>query len=775
VATEVRFIPAAEAIRVPITPQERLEQGGGWLTLILTALMLLSVAWAVQTAEWAEGLAIVPVAVLGGVLLGFLLALTRWDGLFPVIYSLLASIAAIATLTIRALFPELDLHRGVLELLWRNFNWFYALVNGEPSADNLIFIMQVCFLGWWLGFLAIWAVMRHHRVWLAVLPVGIAQVVNAYYTPVSVTGYLVFYLAIVLLLAIRVELARNEAFWRLTRIRYAPDIHMDFLRDGLIFSVVVIALAWLAPSLAGPGVLERLPEIIEEPWHQVQDTWRRMFTALNNPATARLITPFGKSMTLGGPVSLTDRPIFEAQTPERVYWRAAVFDTYTGRGWLNTDQETLTFNRNQPLPEPRFWPAREITVTLRVLEARQDVIFAPPQPVRVTVPTTGDASIAEKNVGAGWRPDSQDTAGPPVITVSLLRSRTALTQNSIYQVVSAVSMAPPESLRTDNTEYPAWVTERYLQIPDKLPARVHRLALQITEPFGNPFDKATALEAYLRTYPYDDQIAAPPEDVDGVDYFLFRVRRGYCDYYASAMAVMLRSVGIPARVVTGYTPGQYVAEADLYQVQERNSHAWVEVFFPTYGWIQFEPTASEPLLVRPTPPPTPEAEPLTAQTPETGEEDLRDLRTDRNRPENLQGPLAPAGLLQWARAHWPGLSLGAIVLLLAAAALWWTRRRRAWLTDPDLALRLFGLLARWAVRLRVAWPASHTPLEHAVAFSLVVPEAGPPVSRLADLFTAQQYGRQQPATEALQDIVASWRALQPLFWQRWLGTILSRK
>jgi transglutaminase-like putative cysteine protease len=754
-------------------PHARLERGGGWPTLILTALMLLSVAWAVQAAEWAEGLAIVQAAVLGGVLLGFLLALTRWEGLFPVLYSLLASIAVIASLTIRALLPDLELHRGVLELLLRNFNWFYALVNGEPSADNLIFIMQVCFLGWWLGFLAIWAVMRYRRVWLAVLPVGIAQVVNGYYAPVNVTGYLVLYLVAVLLLAIRVELARNESFWRLARVRYAPDIYLDFLRDGLIFTVVVIALAWLAPNLAGPGVLERLPQVIEEPWRQVQDTWQRMFTALNYRATTRLVSAFGKSMTLGGPVTLTDRPIFEAQTPERVYWRAVVFDTYTGRGWLNTDQETLTFDRNQPLPEPRFWPAREITATLRVLEARQDVIFGPPQPVRVTVPTTGDANP--------WRPDAEGTGDSSrntllreVITVSLLRSRTALTRNSIYQVVSAVSMAAPELLRTDSTEYPAWVTERYLQIPDRLPERVRRLARQITTPFGNPFDKATALETYLRAYPYDDKIAAPPEGMDGVAYFLFSVRRGYCDYYASAMAVMLRSVGIPARVVTGYTSGQYVAEVNLYQVQERNAHAWVEVFFPTYGWIQFEPTASEPLLARPTPPPTPEVEPFPTQMPGS-EEDLRGLRPERDQSADLQEPFAPAGLLRWAKAHWPGLTVGAAALLFTIAALLWERRRRVRAADPDLALLLYGLLARWATRLRVSWPASHTPLEHATAFGRVVPEAEPPVSRLANLFTAQQYGRQQPTPEVLQDVAADWRSLQPLFWKRWLGRSLSRR
>ena len=110
----------------------------------------------------------------------------------------------------------------------------------------------------------------------------------------------------------------------------------------------------------------------------------------------------------------------------------------------------------------------------------------------------------------------------------------------------------------------------------------------------------------LRTYPYNQGIAAPPPGADAVDYFLNDVKEGYCDYYASAMVVMLRSVGIPARFAVGYTPGkeapQQAQDEDgliQYRVQENNAHAWPEVFFPSYGWVQFEPTASEPLLVRP--------------------------------------------------------------------------------------------------------------------------------------------------------------------------------
>ena len=104
------------------------------------------------------------------------------------------------------------------------------------------------------------------------------------------------------------------------------------------------------------------------------------------------------------------------------------------------------------------------------------------------------------------------------------------------------------------------MTERYLQLPDTVPFRVRDLAAKITAAYDNPYDKAEAIEAVLRTYEYNQGIAAPPPGADAVDYFLYDVKQGYCDYYASAMVVMLRSVGIPARFAVGYTPGKAVPQ-----------------------------------------------------------------------------------------------------------------------------------------------------------------------------------------------------------------------
>ena len=162
--------------------------------------------------------------------LAFALALTRWDGFFPALYGFLASLFWVATCFNWFIFQELSPQAGMQELLHRNWEWLLALFTGKASADNLIFVTQLALLGWWIGYLALWSLIRHQRLLHAVLPAGLALIVNAYFAPQNMTGFIILYLVAVLLLAIRVELARNETRWQLTRVRYAPDIALDFLQ-----------------------------------------------------------------------------------------------------------------------------------------------------------------------------------------------------------------------------------------------------------------------------------------------------------------------------------------------------------------------------------------------------------------------------------------------------------------------------------------------------------------------------------------------------------------
>src|SRR5207245_7309416 len=129
---------------------------------------------------------------------------------------------------------------------------------------------------------------------------------------------------------------------------------------------------------------------------------------------------------------------------------------------------------------------------------------------------------------------------------------------------------------------------------------VNTLANHLLHNSPAPYDKAETLETFLRSppYSYSPQVKSTPPGRDPVDYFLFDLRADFCEYFASAMVVMLREVGVPARLVEGFTTGQFDSGSGQYIVREQDAHAWVEAYFPQYGWIEFEPTPSQPPFAR---------------------------------------------------------------------------------------------------------------------------------------------------------------------------------
>jgi protein-glutamine gamma-glutamyltransferase len=159
-----------------------------------------------------------------------------------------------------------------------------------------------------------------------------------------------------------------------------------------------------------------------------------------------------------------------------------------------------------------------------------------------------------------------------------------------YEADSEIATPPPSQLRAMGPTRLGQFSQPYLELPPALDSRIPQLAAQIAGPAANNYDKAAALERYLRTrYGYTLQLPQS-EPQDPLAYFLFQRRRGHCEYFASAMAVMLRALGIPSRVVTGFRSAEFNDVTGNYVVRARDAHAWVEAYFPGYGWQTFDPT-----------------------------------------------------------------------------------------------------------------------------------------------------------------------------------------
>ncbi|WP_081706777.1 DUF4129 domain-containing transglutaminase family protein [Halarchaeum acidiphilum] len=279
--------------------------------------------------------------------------------------------------------------------------------------------------------------------------------------------------------------------------------------------------------------------------------------AATAPSTS--LTNADERVGLGGAIDLSPNVQFVVRSSSPAYWRVAVYDRYTGSGWVRTgDGGSLSG------PDGPSEPLTQTVTAKRPLSAMP----AAAEPVAVE--------------GVDYRVTSGGNPVPDGVLVA----------NESYRVISERPRGGRRALRTAGANYPAAIESRDLQVPDTTGSRVAALADNVTAGATTPYAKASAIERWLaatKTYSLD----APAANDHLVRTFLLDSDRGYCVHYASAMAVMLREEGVPARFVTGYAPGKRTATG-TWTVRGVDSHAWVEVYAPNAGWVRFDPTPAGP-------------------------------------------------------------------------------------------------------------------------------------------------------------------------------------
>jgi transglutaminase-like putative cysteine protease len=267
-----------------------------------------------------------------------------------------------------------------------------------------------------------------------------------------------------------------------------------------------------------------------------------------------------------GAVGLSPAVRFSVTADQAAYWHAAAFDRYTGEGWVRSGD-------SGPYDGPLEPPDAETTTVEQTFRVESPIRLMP----------------------AAWKPvevRGGPSEGVRVTSAGGLVPAASLREGGTYTVRSEVPAIDAERLRAAGTDYPPGVRERYLQLPESTPERIARRARDVAGGAATPYDAARAVGRWLQTNKgYSLDVDRPAGDV--VDGFLFGMDRGYCVYFATAMAVLLRSLGVPARFANGYTPGEHVA-GDRFVVRGLDSHAWTEVYFPGVGWVPFDPTPAEP-------------------------------------------------------------------------------------------------------------------------------------------------------------------------------------
>ncbi|MEB3278149.1 MAG: transglutaminaseTgpA domain-containing protein [Lyngbya sp.] len=302
---------------------------------------------------------------------------------------------------------------------------------------------------------------------------------------------------------------------------------------------------------------------------------------------------------------LIPKVVMRVRSQARGFWRVVAFDQYTGQGWeISRNDQDQMYVVNRPswsyqfllYPQITANETREIVQSYTIISQLPNLLPSMPWAKEVYFPTQELVIDEERN----------------------LRSPLDLREGMTYTIVSQVPFRDRSLLQQASTKYPKKIKEHYLDVPEAIREKVSQKTEEILQninqvaqnkkPLDNPYEKALYLAQYLKQNPVYRLQEAPPflrENEDLVEAFLFgykdspegeKITGGYPDHFATVLTIMLRSIGIPARLVAGFDSGEFNPFTGLYVVKNTDAHAMTEVYFPEYGWFAFNPIPGMELI-----------------------------------------------------------------------------------------------------------------------------------------------------------------------------------
>lgn len=560
-----------------------------WLSDGLLFLLIQVAAARLVITDWAAYLYFCETLAALGTILGVALGASRYGRRaviwFVIDYSLVL-LPWQMTAAADADLPFADRFLNIGGILLQALSQF---LQRQPVKDTLFFVALMCLAFWMIALAAGYWLTRHRQVLTAIVPAGIAiLMIQAYdnYEPRR-SWWIAAYVLLALLLLGRQYYLQSRKDWNARRVSISEEAWSNIF--GGLFTTVFIAVwvAWLIPtSLASLQAATDTWSTLTQP---IRERLSNAVSALESPYGAGGINFYGDTLALGRNAALGDSPVFTVQVlgapdlAQRYYWRGRVYDFYSSGQWISTAASRLDFEpRNGDLNIASAEGGTKALFEFTYQLPTQSLLYAPSQPVWVN----HAASVLVTPVDAQTDDVIAWEAIPPIQNGNRYRVRAEIADPNIQE------------LRAAGSTYPEWVKDRYLEIPENIRPEIQALAEKITDGQETPYDKAAAITDYLRAnLQYATDLPVPPQGRDPLLWVLFTYKKGFCNYYASAEVLMLRSIGIPARLAVGFAQGEQ--RNDTYTVRKRDAHAWPEVYFPGVGWVEFEPTVSQNALVRP--------------------------------------------------------------------------------------------------------------------------------------------------------------------------------
>lgn len=743
----------------------RFEPRIGWLPFALLLVALLLVMAAALEVGWVpEDRAIIPLA-LSAYGLALWLAGRRLPGWAAWAVLVLSGIG-LSVLALARPWPPWDVylegraamvqHAAEALALFsdRVGGWARAVTGGGRSTETLGFAWLLALAAWLLGAFLGWSAARLARPVLGLTALGVALSLATYFGRAGVYWVVAFVGVATVAVAIA-QYGVMEAAWERRGTDYSAEVRPELLVYAGTASLLLMSLAFALPAINVRAIAEsfRRQPVVNE----AEATLSRVFAGVTQPSLpieevvrGGRVGVLPRAFLLGSAPELLEDVVLTAEVmtppgvanpPPRVHWRATSYDVYTGRGWLRSAEREQLIAADELIPPEPGAVAAAATITQTITVA---------EPARTTFYTLGRIFTIDRPAVGYWRGVDD-----------LVRVRDAAPTVPAYQALSEITTAGASDLRAARLgDVPPAILARYTALPDDVPPRVAQLAREVvglasetaTDAAPTPYDQARALEAFLRQYPYSLDVGLPPPDGDMVDYFLFDLQTGFCDYYATAMVVMARSLGLPARLAIGFLP-QPPNDTGQQVLRQLDSHSWAEVYFAGYGWVEFDPTAPIP-----------------------GQEFAAALSTPTL--PDLSEAVTPAPALPMPeraperRIPWP--LVAAFVVAAVALSGWWlayARRSRARPPGLDAIQSAYYDLQRESARLGYVAHDSETPNEFVTALSgrlrTIDPEnepsaVGPALQRLGDLYQRRQYSppSRRPTERQAAEAVALWATVR---------------
>jgi transglutaminase-like putative cysteine protease len=743
----------------------------GWFSLFLVATVVYSTIWSVQAVGWVDHLNILTLTTALGLIGGVLASKQQRFPRIPV------HVVAIGFGLLLAFWQTAGAFYGgdLAALVHGMHNWFLTVQSGGTGDDDSIFLFFIVALGFILAYTSAWLVYRTRSPWLMIVANAVVLLINLSNVDSGFVIFLIVFLMAALLLLLRFNLYESVRRWRRQGLRYADDLGWDVMQAGALISIGILLLSWLLPYGYVQAQAAQLWTANANPWVQLQNTWNRVISVSGgiNPSNPG---NFRETLALGGNPNLNHDLVFTVQSDDASQYLASLsYDTYNiaDSTWvIGGASSTLPIKANQPFPSS--------VMMTHTINQKVTVVEPPGEQYPFLF---GATDIISTNLPANLL--ISQTSGA---TLAWLSRNGALSAGTTYNLVSAVSSADVGTLRTvplpkdaprtlpPNDEpvppnyYNPAILNIYLQLPKGLDPAIGALAMRLTAKEPTMYDKAVALESYLRNnFSYNVNVHRPSNE-EGVDWLLFHSdKKAFCNYFASAMAIMARSLGIPARVVAGYTNGQPDSKhARQRLVYGTDAHAWTQIYFAGYGWINFEPS---PGFQAP-PRPQPNQFPITStgggssagvaglgalpgkfrHSPELNDSGVGDLGTQSDGSQQLRQHI--------------GMAFGSLVLLILFACvvfgIWWMRLFRRY----SLSMQLYGrvcLLASWAgINLRPA----QTPYEYMRELAQSTPGEAELLEQLGDIYVRDQWADPESLDHPrrsgeINELPGLWKRLQP--------------